>query len=334
MAPIALTGIKPTGRPHIGNYLGMIRPALALAHQYSACYFIADYHALTSHAEGRVLQDQVYDVAASWLALGLDPTRVVFFRQSAIAEIFELTWVLACWAPKGLLNRAHAYKAAVEANLAEGRDPDHRINAGLYAYPLLMAADILLFGADVVPVGRDQKQHIEIAREIASGFNRRHGTVFKRPEALIDAVAGTIPGVDGRKMSKSYRNTISIFAAPAVIRKQVMRIVTDAKRPQDPKDPDACNIFAIYRHFAPAAAVQTRHRAYLRGGLAYSDIKQELAELLVSAFAPQRALYDRLINDRREIDRILAGGAARARSMAGPMLERVRRAIGMDGSLP
>jgi tryptophanyl-tRNA synthetase len=325
---IALTGIKPTGSPHIGNYLGMIRPAIALARRYTACYFIADYHALTSHGESRALKQQVYDVAASWLALGLDPAKAVFFRQSAIAEIFELTWILACWTPKGLLNRAHAYKAAVDANIAAHRDADSGVNAGLYNYPVLMAADILLFGADVVPVGLDQKQHIEMARDIAAGVNRQYGPLFKLPAALIGETGSAVPGVDGRKMSKSYRNTIPIFAEPAAIHRQVMRIVTDAKRPEDPKDPEQCHIFAIYRHFAPAPQVEARRQAYLQGGLAYSDIKQELARLLVDTFARQRARHAALVKERAAIDEVLAQGAARARAMARPVLDRVRRAIG------
>jgi len=328
---VALTGIKPTGSPHIGNYLGMIRPAIALAQNYAAIYFIADYHALTDHPGSQALQEKVYDVAATWLALGLDPDRVVFFRQSAVAEIFELTWILACHTPKGLLNRAHAYKAAVDTNTERQRDADDGINAGLFSYPLLMAADILLFNADTVPVGQDQQQHIEIARDIAVGFNHRHGVaVFKQPQALIGETTGIVPGVDGRKMSKSYRNTLPIFAEPAVLKKQVMRIVTDASRPEDPKDPEKCNVFQIYRHFAAAEEVRARRQAYLQGGLAYSDIKQELAQLLEETFAPQRARHAQWIEDKKGLDRVLTQGAARARSIARPFLNHIRHIIGID----
>jgi tryptophanyl-tRNA synthetase len=327
---VALTGIKPTGSPHIGNYLGMIRPAITLAQNCAAIYFIADYHALTAYPGAQALQEKVYDVAATWLALGLDPDRVVFFRQSAVAEIFELTWILACHTPKGLLNRAHAYKAAVDANTDRQRDADDGVNAGLFSYPLLMAADILLFNADSVPVGQDQQQHIEIARDIAAGFNHRHGAVFKQPQALIGETTGIVPGVDGRKMSKSYRNTLPIFAEPAVLKKQVMRIVTDASRPEDPKDPEKCNVFKIYRHFAAPEDVSARRRAYLRGGLAYSEIKQELAQLLEDTFALQRARYTQWIADKEGIDRVLTHGAARARSIARPFLNHIRDIIGID----
>jgi tryptophanyl-tRNA synthetase len=327
---IALTGIKPSGKPHIGNYLGMIQPALALADSYRAYYFIADYHALTTYKDRAILQRHIYEVAATWLALGLDPKQVVFFRQSDIPEVFELAWVLACWAPKGLLNRAHAYKAAVQANLESDRELDDGIHAGLYNYPLLMAADILLFGTHVVPVGQDQKQHIEIARDIASAFNHRHGKILSVPEALIGDETNVVPGIDGRKMSKTYQNTIPVFDEPAAIRKQVMRIVTDAKSPREPKDPDRCNVFAIYRHFADQTAVERRLRDYRNGGLAYSDIKQELAQILEDRFAPQRSIYESLLADRTAIDLVLAQGAVQARSLAKPLMAKVRRAIGID----
>lgn len=327
---IALTGIKPTGKPHIGNYLGMIRPAIALSEHYRACYFIADYHALTTYKDPETLRRNIYDVAATWLALGLDPQRVVFFRQSDIPEVFELTWILSCWAPKGLLNRAHAYKSALQTNLDAGKEADEGVNAGLYNYPLLMAADILLFGSHIVPVGQDQRQHIEIARDIASAFNHRHGHLLTLPEALVGEAVKVVPGVDGRKMSKNYNNTIPIFDDPAAIRKQVMRIVTDSKSPQEPKDPDQCNVFAIYRHFASPQDIERRLQSYRRGGLAYGDIKQELAGILAQTFAPRRTVYNTLIEDRTAIDRILNQGAERARSLAKPLMRKVRRAVGID----
>jgi tryptophanyl-tRNA synthetase len=219
---------------------------------------------------------KIYELAATWLSLGLDPERVVFYRQSDIAEIFEFEWILAYFTAKGLLNRAHAYKAAVEKNLSAGKSADDNINAGLYNYPVLMAADILLFGTDVVPVGLDQRQHLEIVRNIAVSVNAQLGNVLKVPEALIQAEVMTIPGLDERKMSKNYHNTIPIFADPKIIRRQVMRIVTNSKPPEQPKDPDQCNVFAIWRHFAPAEAVEDKRQLYWRGGQAYSDIKQEM----------------------------------------------------------
>jgi tryptophanyl-tRNA synthetase len=326
---IALTGIKPTGTPHIGNYLGMIKPALELVQSYRAFYFIADYHALTTTRSPEELRRWIYKVAAAWLALGLDPERVVFFRQSDIAEVFEFSWILACFAPKGLLNRGHAYKAAVEANIVEGRGADDGINAGLFNYPILMAADILLYDSDVVPVGQDQTQHVEIARDIALTLNSQLGKVLTVPEARVPEDARTIPGIDGRKMSKNYDNTIPIFADPEVTRRQVMRIITDSKKPEDPKDPESCNIFAIWRHFAPAGAVEAKRQLYLRGGLAYSAIKEELVELLESRFGTARQAYNDLLRDTAAIDRIFKRGAVAARAVAQPVLGRVRRKVGI-----
>ena len=327
---IALTGIKPSGKPHIGNYLGMIQPALALAERYRAFYFIADYHALTTYKDRPTLQAHIQEAAATWLALGLDPKRVVFFRQSDIPEVFELAWVLACWAPKGLLNRAHAYKAALQSNLESNREADDGIHAGLFNYPLLMAADILLFSSDVVPVGQDQKQHIEIARDIAAAFNHQHGKILSLPEALIGDEVRIVPGIDGRKMSKTYNNTIPIFDEPAAIRKQVMRIVTDAKSPQEPKDPEQCRVFAIYRLFAQSTDVERRRHEYTHGGLAYSDIKRELAQIVAEKFAAQRAVYQSLLKDRAALDLVLAQGAIQARALAKPLMAKVRRSIGID----
>jgi tryptophanyl-tRNA synthetase len=244
---ISLTGIKPSGTPHVGNYLGMIRPALELARTYQALYFIADYHALTTVRDRETLRYQTYEVAATWLALGLDPDKVIFYRQSDIPEVMELTWILSCFTAKGLLNRAHAYKAAADENVAAGKPPDDGINSGLYFYPVLMAADILLFGSHYVPVGADQRQHVEIARDIAIAFNNNYGEILTVPEAVIREEVMTIPGLDGRKMSKSYDNVIPIFAPAGELRKSVMRIVTDSRRPEEPKDPEGDNVFSIYR---------------------------------------------------------------------------------------
>lgn len=307
----------------------MIRPALELARSYRSFYFIADHHALTMLPDSTMLRKWTYQAAAAWMALGLDPARVVFYRQSDVREIFELQWILSCVTAKGWLNRAHAYKAAVEANTARDRPADADINAGLYHYPVLMAADILLFGADAVPVGQDQQQHLEITRDIAGAFNTRYGKVFRLPEALTLAATMTVPGTDGRKMSKSYQNTIPIFADPDVVRRQVMRIVTDSTAPREPKNPDRCNVFAIYQHFAPPGAVDAWRQRYRKGGAAYADIKSELADLLERRFGRQRRVYHALLEDTKALDRIFARGAAAARAAAKPMLQKVRRHIGI-----
>jgi tryptophanyl-tRNA synthetase len=327
---IALTGIKPSGTPHVGNYLGMIRPALELARTYQALYFIADYHALTTVKDRKDLQFQTYEVAATWLALGLDPEKTIFYRQSDIPEVMELTWVLSCFTSKGLLNRAHAYKAAVDENLAAGSPPDEGINSGLYFYPVLMAADILMFGSHFVPVGADQRQHIEIARDIAIAFNNNYGEILTVPEAVIREEVMTIPGLDGRKMSKSYDNVIPIFAPSKALRKSVMRIVTDSRRPEDPKDPEADNVFAIYRYFAAEAEIERTRQHYLDGGLAYSEIKEDLFELLESRFGEARSKFEALMKDWAYLDQVLMSGAAKARTIATPMMEKVRRAVGVD----
>lgn len=332
MKQIALTGIKPTGQPHIGNYLGMIKPALELAQDYQALYFIADYHALTTVKNKKELEDLTYQVTATWLALGLNPDDVIFYRQSDIPEVFELAWVLACFTAKGLLNRAHAYKTIVDDNIEAGREEDKNINAGLYTYPVLMAADILLFGTHVVPVGLDQKQHLEITRDVALIFNKNYREVLVVPEAVIRKEVMTITGLDGRKMSKSYNNVIPLFAPSNQVRKQVMRIVTDSKRPEEPKDPDECNVFAIYRHFADADAVEAKRQLYLDGGLAYGDMKNDLYELLETTFAAQRGQYDTLMENRDELDRVLEKGAEKARAIAVPILAKVRKAIGVTGA--
>ena len=329
MNRIALTGIKPTGAPHIGNYLGMIKPALELAREHQALYFLADYHALTTVKNRDRLIQLTYEVAAAWMALGLNPDKVIFYRQSDIIEVFELTWILHCFAAKGLLNRAHAYKAVVDENVKAGRDPDKQINMGLFNYPVLMAADILLYGSHVVPVGLDQKQHLEMTRDIATAFNKNYGNILVLPEASIKEEVMTIPGTDGRKMSASYNNTLPVFSPPKALRKQVMRIVTDSKRPDEPKDPESCNVFAIYRHFASPDVVESTRQRYTQGGLAYGEIKAELFDLLESAFGNARERYNDLLADRDGIDRILMKGAEEARDIAVPIIEKVRQAVGV-----
>lgn len=332
MKQIALTGIKPTGQPHIGNYLGMIKPALELAVDYQALYFIADYHALTTVKDKKELQDLTYQVTATWLALGLDPDEVIFFRQSDIPEVFELAWVLACFTAKGLLNRAHAYKTIVDENVTAGREEDKGINTGLYTYPVLMAADILLYGSHVVPVGLDQKQHLEITRDVAMLFNKTYRDVLVVPEAVIREDVMTITGLDGRKMSKSYNNVIPILAPANQIEKQVKRIVTDSKRPEEPKDPDECNIFAIYRHFVDADAVELIERMYREGGLAYGYMKNELFRLLEDIFLEERVIYNGLMKNRDLLDKVLENGAEKARDIAVPIMRKVRKAVGVTGA--
>ncbi len=331
--PIAVTGIKPSGTPHIGNYLGMIRPALELTRTHRALYFIADYHALTTVTDGGTLRELVHDVAATWLALGLDPERVIFYRQSDLPEVFELAWVLSCCTPKGLLNRAHAYKALVDENVGAGRSPDEGVNAGLFTYPVLMAADIILFGAHAVPVGQDQRQHVEIARGIASSFNARYGDVLTVPEALVRQDVATVPGLDGRKMSKSYENVIPIFAPPEELRRLVRRMVTDSRRPEEPKDPDSDTLFGLFRQFASPEETAAMRERYLRGGVAYSEVKDRLGELLGDHFAGARGAHNTLLADSARIDRILAEGARKARPLARSLMARVREAVGA-GPLP
>jgi tryptophanyl-tRNA synthetase len=328
---IALTGIKPSGTPHIGNYLGMNRPALELAKEYQAFYFIADYHALTTVREAETMKRLTYDVAATWLALGLDPDKVIFYRQSDIPEVMELTWILACFTSKGLLNRAHAYKATVDDNVEKGLNPDQGINAGLFFYPALMAADILLFDTNFVPVGLDQKQHIEISRDIAQAINSNYGEdVLTLPEAVIREEVMTIPGLDGRKMSKSYDNVIPLFAPSNQLRKRVMRIVTDSRRPEDPKDPKTDNVFAIYKHFAKPEDIARVEKGYLEGGLAYSQIKNELYELLEAEFADARDRYGAYMQDWDYLDQVLLKGAEKARKLSIPKIAKVRAALGID----
>jgi tryptophanyl-tRNA synthetase len=329
MAKISLTGIKPTGVPHLGNYLGSIQPALELAKSYLSVYFIADWHALTTIKDGKELRPLIHQLAATWLACGLDPEKTVFFQQSRVPELGELNWYLACFTAKGVLNRAHAYKALVETNREAGKDADDGINAGVYTYPVLMAADILLFGSDVVPVGQDQKQHVEIARDIAESVNRQIASVFKVPEPLIGVDVKTIPGLDGRKMSKSYDNVIPLFAPPAEVRKAVMRIVTDSKRPEDPKDPDTCNVFNIFRHFADTARVEERRKQYLAGGVGYGEMKEELAAALETRFGASRKVYEDRLKDPEALDRLLDEGAAKARKLAGDRMDKIRKKLGL-----
>jgi tryptophanyl-tRNA synthetase len=333
-AKVSLTGIKPTGEPHLGNYIGAIKPALKLAQDYEAVYFIADYHALTTLRDPELLGHYTRSVAASWIASGLDPDHVVFYRQSDVPEIFELTWIMACMTGKGLMNRAHAYKAARDRNQEAGKgDLDTGINMGLYNYPVLMAVDILIMEADVVPVGRDQMQHVEIAADIAGSFNHVYGKSykFKIPQAIVpEADTGhTLPGVDGRKMSKSYDNTIPLFCTEAQLKKLVKRIPTDSTPVDDPKDPDGSNVFQILEQFAaPDVAADVRRRLQA-GGMGWGDLKNQLFEVLNDQLSPLRERYNALMELDSELDGLLATGAEKARKRAVPVLSQARKAIGM-----
>ncbi|HET6610838.1 MAG TPA: tryptophan--tRNA ligase [Kofleriaceae bacterium] len=328
---VAITGIKPSGTPHLGNYVGAIRPALALVDEAdTALYFIADYHALTSIQDRAALARFIHEVAATWLALGLDPERVVFYRQSAVPEVFELCWVLSCVTAKGLMNRAHAYKAAVAQNeRAQRGDPDAGINMGVFGYPILMAADILLFGATAVPVGSDQAQHIEIARDLAQRFNHIFGDTLVVPAHHRERAAATVPGLDGRKMSKSYGNTIPLFAEPAALRKLIFRMVTDASAQSAPKDPDRSPLFAIFREFASPDDVAAMGERY-RAGIGWGEVKGALFEVLDDFLRAPRQRYQALMADRGHLDELLQKGAEKARDLARPTLDRVRRATGID----
>jgi len=332
MKKISLSGIKPTGTPHLGNYLGMIRPALELAKDYRAFYFIADAHALNQVGDGGELRRMTFETAATLLALGFNPEEVTFFRQSDIPEAFELAVILAASTSKGLLNRAHAYKAAVEANLTAGRDPDSGVNMGLYTYPILMAADILLFGSHVVPVGEDQRQHVEIAADIAQAFNRAYGEVLVVPEAVIREEVAGIPGTDGRKMSKSYDNVIPIFSPPEKLRARIMGMVTDSRPPEQSKDPDGDTLFGIYKHFATLEETESMRRKYLRGGFGYGEVKQVLYEVLERTFSEPRIRYEAYLQDRSSLDLVLLAGAEKARVSCAALMRKVREAVGFHGA--
>lgn len=332
--PVSLTGIKPTGVPHLGNYVGAIRPAVALTADYDAFYFIADYHALTTVRDPLLLDEYSRSVAAAWLACGLDPESVTLYRQSDVPETFELQWVLACVTSKGLMNRAHAYKAARDRNRDAGlEDLDAGIDMGLFNYPVLMAADILVMAADVVPVGRDQVQHVEYARDIAERFNGAYGAGFALPlpehVTADDRGESTMPGLDGRKMSKSYDNTIPLFADRATLRRLVRRMKTDSTPVEEPKDPDSSALFAIYRQFADAPERDALRARMLAGGLGWGDMKDVVFEQLDAVLAGPRERYDALMADRAELDAILLAGAGRARVRARHVLGSVRTAIGI-----
>ena len=328
---ISLTGIKPTGMPHLGNYLGAIRPAIRKTAEYRGIYFIADYHALTTVFDGARMRDQIERVAATWLALGLDPEKNLFYKQSDVPEIFELSWILGCFTPKGFMNRAHAYKAKVSANQEAGEEPDANVGMGLYTYPLLMDADILLFGADIVPVGKDQKQHVEFARDVAQRFNQNYGTdVLKLPEPVIEENTDVIPGLDGRKMSKSYGNTIELFLPSKQLKKKVNKIVTNSQGVEEPKDPDSCQVFKLFSLFASPEETAALAARYREGGMGWGEAKNALYELLERVFDEPRRRFEELMANRAEIHAILKRGAERARDEAAPRMAKIRRLVGTD----
>ena len=325
-----LTGIKPSGTPHLGNYVGAIRPALrsSALGSVDAFYFLADYHALISTHEPERVQRSTLEIAATWLACGLDPQRVTFYRQSDIPETTELTWLLTCVCGKGLLNRAHAYKAALDKNAASGVEPDDGVSAGLFMYPVLMAADILLFNAHQVPVGRDQVQHIEMARDLAVSFNHLYGPHFTLPEAVVEAQVATLPGLDGRKMSKSYDNTIPLFAPPEQLKKLIFGIVTDSLAPGQPKQTEGSALFQIYQAFASADESAALARAYAQG-IGWAEAKQLLYERIEAEIAPLRARYLALMAQPHEVEALLLAGATKARRSATPLAQRLRHAVGL-----
>jgi len=331
MSPLrVLTGITTSGTPHLGNYVGAIRPAVraSLAPGAQSFYFLADYHALIKVGEPARIQRSTLEIAATWLAAGLDPERVTFYRQSDIPEIPELCWLLTCVTGKGVLNRAHAYKASVDKNTASGHDADTEVTAGLFMYPVLMAADILLFKARKVPVGRDQIQHIEMARDIAQSFNHLYGEHLVLPEAAIEASVATLPGLDGRKMSKSYDNTIALFAPREQLRKQIGGIVTDSKAPGEVKRCEGSALFEIYQAFASAEETAALRTAYAEG-IAWGDAKHMLFERIDREVAPMRDSYEALINDPGKLEDILQAGAVKARLLATPLMATLRQNVGL-----
>ncbi len=325
-----LTGISTTGTPHLGNYVGAIKPAIEASRstRVESYYFLADLHALIKCHDPELVQQSTLEIAATWLALGLNTDSATFYRQSDVPEISELTWLLSCHTAKGLMNRAHAYKAAVQGNIEAGEDPDFALNLGLFSYPVLMAADILMFKANEVPVGRDQVQHLEMARDIAQRFNHNFSELFVLPEAVIDENVAVLPGQDGRKMSKSYHNTIPIWAPEKKLRKSIMRIVTNSLEPGEPKQTDGSALYAIFAAFAGKQQREEMKSAFAQG-IAWGEAKQKTFELINAELAPARERYQELIDKPALIEEELQAGAQKARSCAQPFLQRIRHAIGL-----
>ncbi|MFA0813255.1 tryptophan--tRNA ligase [Microbulbifer epialgicus] len=325
-----LTGITTTGTPHLGNYVGAIRPAIAASQDENnqSFYFLADYHALIKCQDPEQVHQSTLEIAATWLALGLNTDNVVFYRQSDIHEIPELTWLLTCMTGKGLMNRAHAYKAAVDANRVDGEDSDFGVTMGLYSYPILMAADILMFNANKVPVGKDQVQHIEMARDIAQRFNHHYGEHFALPEAVVDDHVAVLQGLDGRKMSKSYGNTIPLFLPEKKLKKHINKIKTNLLEPGEPKDPDTSTVFQIWQAFATKEQTAEMRKAF-EEGIAWGEAKKQLFELVNGQIGEARERYNTLLENPSQIEEELEKGAAKARAYSAPFIEKLRSAVGI-----
>ena len=346
---ICLTGVKPTGMPHLGNYIGAIKPAIEMANSglYDSYYFIADYHSLINVHDAKVLKNYIYEVAATWLAMGLDPKTVTLYKQSDVPEILELNWIMNCFTSKGLMNRAHAYKAMVQENEKEERDRDSGVNMGLFSYPVLMACDIMILNADVVPVGADQLQHIEIARDIAHSFNSIYvkdyekmrqkspdskykikGSILTPPEAIVAEGNKLLSGLDGRKMSKSYNNHIPLFSTEKELQKLINRITTDSSGPTEPKNPDDSLIFDFYQTFATADQTADLRSRYLKG-IGWGEAKADLLNVLNETLKGPREIYNELMNDTKKIDLILEEGASRVRPQAQKLIQEIKKTIGV-----
>ena len=327
-----LTGITTTGTPHLGNYVGAIRPAIAESRDASVdnFYFLADYHALIKNSDPEQVRQSSKEIAATWLALGRDTDKAVFYRQSDIPEIPELAWVLSCSAAKGLMNRAHAYKAAVQENEEAGDDPDFGITMGLFSYPILMAADILMFNASHIPVGRDQIQHVEMARDIAQRFNHHFGEIFTLPEAVVDDSVAVLQGLDGRKMSKSYNNTIPLFDTEKRLQKSINKIKTNLLEPGEPKDPDDSTVFQVWEAFATAEQVEDMRQKFA-DGIGWGDAKKALFALINDELSAARERYCALMEDPAFIEAELQKGAEKARAVSSELMSRVREAVGISG---
>ena len=325
-----LTGITTSGSPHLGNYVGAIRPAIVASQSadHESFFFLADYHALIKAQDPERLHQSTKEIAAAWLALGLDTRKVVFYRQSDIPEIPQLTWLLTCMTAKGLMNRAHAYKGSVADNLAAGEDGDYAINMGLFSYPILMAADILMFNAQIIPVGRDQIQHVEMARDIAQRFNHRYGELFQLPAAQVDDNVAILQGLDGRKMSKSYGNTIPLFTAEKQLKKHINKIVTNLLEPGEPKDADTSTVFQIWRAFANQQQT-AEMRVRFAEGIGWGEAKKELYELVNEQLREPRERYNELLQDPARIENALAEGAERARVESSELMRQLRDAVGI-----
>jgi len=327
---VCLTGVKPTGMPHLGNYIGAIKPAIQMANsgEYDSYYFIADYHSLIGVHDAKLMKNYIYEVAATWLAMGLDPKKVTLYKQSDIPEILELHWIASCFTVKGLMNRAHAYKALVQENVEESRDEDHGVNMGLYTYPILMACDIMILNADVVPVGADQIQHIEIARDIANSFNHTYGQKLKLPKAIVNEGNKLLVGLDGRKMSKSYNNHIPLFSTEKELKKLINRITTDSSDPSTPKNPDDSIIFDFYQQFSTPQEAEAL-KAWYQRGIGWGEAKMELLKVLNETLKEPREKYNELMANPRVIDDILLEGANRVRPQAAKLVTDIKKTIGV-----